>query len=151
MQHKCTLKCTFYSNLRCTFLFTFIQILKCNFRCNSVCIIKCILNCTIKRTSNIFIVVPFALSWASPGALKNSLLLSFFNCPDFASIFPLGPFLRAFSSVFQITSHLNLEKLFLTFLCSPKQKCTLKCTMIYTNYLSFIVLVSHYMLALSKD
>ena len=34
-------------------------------------------NCTIKRTSNPFIFVPFELSCASPGALKSSLFYFF--------------------------------------------------------------------------
>ena len=46
----------------------------------------CTLNSTIKRTSNTFIVVLFALSRASPGALKSLLLLSLFNKSVFASI-----------------------------------------------------------------
>ena len=90
--------------------------------------------------TNAFIVVPLALSCALPGALKSSLLLSFFLIgPILHPFAPLIPFLRAFSSAFLIRSHLqshlHLRELFVTFLCSSKQiiDCTLKCTMIYTN------------------
>ena len=41
----------------------------------------------------------------------------------------------------------------MTFLCTSKQliDSTLKCVMIYTNLVSFIVLELHYMLGLSKN
>ena len=41
----------------------------------------------------------------------------------------------------------------MTFLCTSKQiiDSTLKCIMIYTNLVSFIVLELHYMLGLSKN
>ena len=84
-------------------------------------------------------VVSFALSYASAGALKSSLLFSFFNSPGFASICQSSPFLRAFSCAFYITSHLqsqlHLWELFVSFLCSSKRIIdrNLKCTMIYIN------------------
>ena len=53
--------------------------------------------CTIKCTSNAFIFL-FVLSCASPGALKSSLLLSFFNQPNFTSICTL---MSLFKSILQ--------------------------------------------------
>ena len=68
-------------------LYTFIQILKRTYRCNSRHIIWGTLNCTIKRTSNAFIkrINCCSVCTLSSGALKVSLLLSFFF-PDFGSI-----------------------------------------------------------------
>ena len=78
-------KCAFQCIHRCTFLCIFIQILKCTFGWNCKSIIST-LNCIIKRILNRFVVVPVALSCVSPGAVKSSFLLSFFNWPDFSSI-----------------------------------------------------------------
>ena len=95
--------------------------------------------CTIKRTLNTFIVVSFALSCASPGALKISLLLWFLIGQILHPFALLSPFLRAFSSACYIPSHfqsqLYLRGLFMTFLRSFKTiiDCTLKSTIIYTN------------------
>ena len=72
----------------------------------------------------------------------------------------LSPFLREFSSVFHIPSHLQFQlhrtELFVTFLCSSKQiiDCNLKCTTIYTNVCiiySAEILYALYMLALNKN
>ena len=84
----------------------FVQILKRTFRCNSRCIIRCTLNCNIKRTSQTFIVAPFAVSCASPGKLKSSFLLSFLIGQILHPFASLSPFLRTFSSAFHIRSHL---------------------------------------------
>ena len=80
VQLKSNKKCTFWCKIRCTLL--------CIFSCNSRCIIRCNLNWIIKRTSNAFIVFPFALS----------LILSIFNWPDFAFISTLK---SIFKSIFK--------------------------------------------------
>ena len=83
--------------------------------------------------------ISFALSCASPGALKISLLLWFLIGQILHPFAPLSPFLRAFSSTCYIPSHfqsqLYLRGLFMTFLRSFKKiiDCTLKSTIIYTN------------------
>ena len=101
--------------------------------------------------SNALIVALLALSCASPGVQKVSLLFSFFNGSDFASncnlasieswkqFWKLKTVLKAFSSAFHIPSNLqpqlHLGKLFVTFLYSSNQiiDSTLKRTMTYTN------------------
>ena len=133
-------------NLKCTFQCTFLQILKCTFRCNSRCITRCTQNCTIKLTSNTFIVARFALSWASPGALKCtspganhcafiSPLHSFFNCPDFASICALKSIFDSFLKCDPYNLSFTFGVAVCDFLVQSKQiiDCIFKCTMIYTN------------------
>ena len=118
--------------------------MKPTFRCSSRCIIRCIQNYIVKRTSNAFIVFPFALS----------LILLIFNWPDFASIRTLKSIFKSilkyvpYTLSFAISLHL-LGELFVTLLCSSKQiiDCTLK--NVYTKHVSFIVLELHYMLALN--
>ena len=117
-------------------MYSSLFILKCTFRCSSRCILRCPLNCIIRCTSNAFIVVPFALSCALPGALKSSLLLSFLIGQILHLFAPLSLVLKAFSSASYTRSPLqSFEELFVTLLCSSKKiiACTLKCTMIYTN------------------
>ena len=94
-----------------------------HFRCSSRCIIRCTLNCIIKRTTNAFLVFPFALS----------LIFQFLIGQNLHPFAPFSPFLRVFSSAFHIRSHLQsqlylLGELFVTLLCSSKQivACTLK-------------------------
>ena len=118
---------------------TFCLCINCTCRCNSRCIIRCTLNCIIKCTLNAFIVVLFAICFVSPGPLKSSLLFHFLIGKMLHPFAPLSPFLKAFSSVFKVRSHLqsqlHLGELCVTCLCSFKQiiDCILKCTMIYTN------------------
>ena len=71
---------------------------------------------------------------------KKFILSFIFNWPVLHSFAPLIPFLRIFSSVFNIRSDLQshlhlLGELSLALLCRFKQiiDCTFKCTMIYAN------------------
>ena len=140
MQRKWNLKCIFKCDLSCSFLSIFILIFKCTFRYSSRSTTRCAIYCIIKRTSSRFIVVSFALSYASTGALKSSLQHSSFICPNLHSTCNFNSILKVFSNVFRIRFHFQFQfhllgKLYMTKLCSPKKiiDCTLKCTMIYAN------------------
>ena len=104
-------------------------------RCTSRCILRCTLNGTIKRTSNIFIVVLSAVSCASQGALKSAPLPSRFNGPAFAFVCTFAwTFKRIFKCALYTLSCGISNKSFWRAICEfVVYFSTLKCTMIFTH------------------